>query len=114
MRGLRLIPVVLCFLALGAHSSRAGWPLPVTVVLAALPLLLLTGRPWAPRLLQGALLLGALEWIRTIFTHVEIRRAHGMPYQRMVIILAAVALVTAASALALRNWRRREPIAGAS
>jgi hypothetical protein len=107
MRGLRLIPVVLCFLVLGAHSSRAGWPLAVTVVLAALPLLLLTGRPWAPRLLQVALLLGALEWIRTIFTHVESRRAQGLPYQRMVLILGAVALATAASSLALRGWSRR-------
>ena len=114
MRVLRLIPVVLCFLMLGAHASRAGWPLALSVPIAALPLLLLFRGSWAPRLLQGALLLGALEWVRTILAHVEVRKAHGMPYQRMVIILAAVALVTAASALALRNWRRREPVAGAS
>ncbi len=106
MRALRLVPVVLCFLVLGAHSSRSGWPLAVSLALAALPLLLLTGKRWAPRLLQVALLLGTAEWVRAIFGHVAVRQAHGLPYQRMAVILGAVAAVTALSSLALRNWSR--------
>jgi hypothetical protein len=114
MRGLRLVPVVLCFLVLGAHSSRAGWPLALSVLIAALPLLLLARGDWAPRLLQAALLVGALEWVRAIFVHFEARRALGLPYQRMVLILAAVALATAASSLALRNWRRGRRLEGSA
>jgi len=107
MRALKLIPVVLSFLVLGAHASRAGGPLALSLAIAALPLLLLTGQSWAPRLLQLALLVGAAEWVRALFGHVAVRQAHGMPYQRMVLILGAVALVTALSALALRGWSRR-------
>lgn len=106
MRALKLIPVALCFLVLGAHASRSGLALPVALAIAALPLLLLIRKSWVPRLLQAALLVGAAEWVRAIVGHVAVRRAHGMPYQRMAIILGAVALVTALSALALRNWRR--------
>ena len=107
MRALKLIPVVLCFLVLGAHASRSGLALPVAIAIAALPLLLLVRRSWAPRLLQAALLVGAAEWVRAILGHVAVRRAQGVSYLRMVLILAAVALVTALSALAPRNWSRR-------
>lgn len=106
MRALKLVPVALCFLVLGAHSSRSGWPLAVSVLLAALPLLLLVRRPWAPRVLQVVLLVGAAEWVRTLFGHAAVRRAHGEPWLRMAIILGVVALATALSSLALRNWSR--------
>lgn len=104
MRALRLIPVALCFLVLGAHSSRSGWPLAISVALAALPLLLLIRQSWVPRLLQAALLLGAAEWVRAILGHVAVRQAQGLPYRRMALILGAVALATALTSLALRNW----------
>ena len=46
-----------------------------------------------------ALVLGAFEWVLTLYTLAQIRIAHGMPATRMVIILAAVVLVTLISAL---------------
>lgn len=112
MRALKLVPVVLCFLVLGAHSSRSGWPLAVSVAIAALPLLLLIRKDWAPRLLQAALLVGAAEWVRAIFGHVAVRQAQGLPYQRMVVILGVVALATALTSLALRNWSGSRRTAG--
>jgi hypothetical protein len=65
--------------------------------------LLFVRQPWVARLLQVALVLGALEWIRTLYELVQLRVALGQPFTRMVIILGVVALVTACSAL-LFQW----------
>lgn len=105
MRHLLLIPIVLSALTLGAHLLRGGH-LPLALAAVALPLLLLP-RSVAPlRLLQGLLLLGGLEWMRTLLVILEQRRAFGQPWQRMVVILGAVALITALSALAAGLWQR--------
>lgn len=105
MRHLLLIPVVLSALTLGAHLLRGGHP-GLAVAAVALPLLLVPRPLAALRLLQGLLLLGALEWARALFQILEMRRAMGQPWQRMAIILGAVALVTALSALAAGGWSR--------
>ena len=61
--------------------------------------LLFLRRPWVARLVQVALVLGALEWARTIYQLVQMRVAHDAPFLRMAIILGAVATITAVSAL---------------
>ena len=104
---LALTPIILSFLLLAAHFFRAGQLVLVAVALL-LPLLLLVRKPWAARVMQAALLLGAIEWARTIMIFSLARLAAGQPYLRMVLILGAVALCTAGSALlfktpALRN-----------
>lgn len=110
MLALRLVPVVLGSLVLGAHVLRAGH-VPLAVALALVPLLLLARRAWAVRTVQLVLLVGAVEWIRTLSVLVGARRALGMPSTRMAVILVAVALVTAAGALLLQplaaRWGRR-------
>ena len=103
MRHLLLIPIVLSAVTLGAHLLRGGH-LPLALAAAALPLLLVPRPVAALRLLQGLLLLGALEWVRALFQILEMRRAMGQPWQRMAVILGAVALVTALSALAAGGW----------
>ena len=92
------VPVILSFLVLGAHFMRYGnW---VGVVAAVLLIaLLLVRQPWAARLMQLVLILGALEWAHTIYELVRVRTAHGVPYVRMVVILGVVAAVTCLSAL---------------
>jgi hypothetical protein len=92
------VPVILSFLVLGAHFMRYGnW---VGVVAAVLLIaLLLVRQPWAARLMQLVLILGALEWAHTIYELVLVRTAHGVPYVRMVVILGVVAAVTCLSAL---------------
>jgi hypothetical protein len=82
-------------------------------VAAATPLLLIAHGAWAARAVQIVLALGALEWVRTLARLVDLRRAHQLPYLRLVVILGAVALVTAASPVLVESWRRarRRPAA---
>ena len=108
MTALLLLPVILSFLVLAAHVLRMGIPLlPFLLVLA--PLLLLTRRAWAARALQFVLVMGTLEWVRTTMVLTRFRMVEGEPWARMTIILVTVALVTAASALALQNRRFLAP-----
>ncbi len=102
MKFLALLPVGLSILVLAAHFYRAG---NVLLVLAALLLLALTAvpKPWAARTLQAALLVGAAEWLRTMGAFVSERQAEGRPWLRLAVILAAVAVICALSALAFRT-----------
>lgn len=104
---LHLLPVILSCLALSAHFLRAGSVPAVIVCLGAL-LLLLVRKRWAARLTQVILLLGALEWVRTMLVLVAARRGLSEPWIRMAAILSAVALFTAASALVFETARLRE------
>jgi hypothetical protein len=98
MNAFKLVPVVFSFLMLGAHFMR-GQFYPLVFVSLAFPVLLLVKRWWAARLVQIVLLLGALEWIRTLLVLVGQRREAGQPWTRMAIILAVVSLFTVCSAM---------------
>ncbi|MGD8975989.1 MAG: hypothetical protein PVG91_00180 [Gammaproteobacteria bacterium] len=92
------VPIVLSLLVLGAHFFRSGDP----VLLAAATLLIPTlaiRRPWAARLVQAGLALGAIEWLRTTMILTAERMHAGAPYQRMLLILGTVAMITLISAL---------------
>lgn len=102
MNFFRLIPVILSFLLLGAHFLRAGL-IPVTVLCAAVLFLLFLRKPWVPRLFQVLLLLGAIEWLRSLFMFAQMRIAWGEPWTRLAFILGAVALFTALSGLVFRS-----------
>ncbi|NNG17585.1 MAG: hypothetical protein HKM89_14005 [Gemmatimonadales bacterium] len=65
-------------------------------------------RPWAARLVQMALLLGALEWVRTLVRLTRDRLEAGEPLLRLVVILGAVVLLTACSTLAFETRRLRQ------
>ena len=106
MTALLLTPVVLSVLVLGAHFLRGGHGAIVLLLLLTLPLLAVR-RPWVRRVLQAVLVLGALEWVRTLVSLVQLRMALGQPYTRMAVILGAVALVTLLSALVLETRRLR-------
>jgi hypothetical protein len=103
---LRLVPVVLSLVALGAHFLRAG---DFVLLGATLVLLGLVGvrRPWASRCLQAALILAAAEWVRTLVRLYGERKEAGQPALRMALILGGVALLTALSALVFRAGRVR-------
>ena len=98
MNFVRLLPVFLSALLMAAHFSRAD-NLPLVVLSFAAPLLLLVRRPWVARVMQIALVLAALEWVRTLFSIAILRRNLEEPWVRMAVILGAVALLTALSAL---------------
>jgi len=102
MNILRLVPVILSMLLLAAHFYRAGNLILVIIVLAV-PLILLLRKKWAARAIQAVLVLGGIEWIRTLVELVKIRQSMGAPWGRLVIILGVVALLTMASAAVFRS-----------
>ncbi len=96
----------LSFLVLAAHFFRAGNLVLFAVALAFLALLVVP-RAWAARTLQAGLALGAVEWVRTLAAFAGQRRAAGLPYTRLALILGGVALATAACLLVFRSERVR-------
>lgn len=93
----RLLLPAVSLLLLAAHFYRAG-ALAAAVLSVALLALLAVPRPWAARTLQVALVLGALEWLRTLAAFAAARIGLGQPYLRLALILGAVAAVTLAAA----------------
>lgn len=93
----RLIVPGLALLLLAAHFYRADG-LPLAVLSVALVSLLAVPRPWAARILQAALVLGAVEWLRTLAAFAAMRVAVGQPYLRLAVILGAVAAFTLVAA----------------
>lgn len=102
MPALRLVPVVLVLGVLAAHFYRAFAWIPFGITVALLPFVLIRA-PWAARVLQAALVIGALEWIRTAAMLVAMRQSLGQPWTRLALILGAVALATGLCALLFRT-----------
>ena len=102
MRILKLLPVILSMLLLGAHFYRAGHLLLAGGALLSLGLLCIR-KPQATWLMQGLLVAGAVEWLATAIRLVTDRQAQGLPWLRLAIILGLVALCTLLSALPLRT-----------
>ncbi len=96
------VPVVLSFVILGAHFMRYGNSIGVIGALVLIALLIVH-RPWVARLMQVVLILGALEWVRTLYELVQVRVAYGQPFGRMIVILGIVAAVTFCSALLFQS-----------
>ncbi len=94
----RLFPVILSTLLLGAHFFRAGLTY-LAVAIVLFPVVLLVKRAWVARLTQIVLLLGGLEWFRTLLVFVAARREMGQPWTRLATILGCVALFTIGSGL---------------
>jgi hypothetical protein len=90
--------IVLSLLVLGAHFMRSGLGAFVVLTLA-LVLLLPVRRRWVARTVQFVLVLGALEWVRTLVQLAMWRNQHGEPFLRMVLILGAVAALALGSAM---------------
>jgi hypothetical protein len=101
MKILKLLPVILSMLLLGAHFYRAGHLLLAIAALLSLGLLCIR-RPQAIWLMQGLLLAGAAEWLATAIRLVTDRQAQGLPWLRLALILGTVAFCTLLSALPLR------------
>jgi hypothetical protein len=97
MNRLFYVLIVLSLVLLGAHFLRDANYLGVAASVVLIGLLFVK-RPVAARAVQVALMLGALEWVWTLYELVQVRTAMGMPATRMMIILGAVAAVTALSA----------------
>jgi hypothetical protein len=82
--------------------------MPIAIVLLSLLLLLGLRKTWVPRVIQLTLLLGAVEWVRTLLSVAQLRVELGTPWTRMALILGVVALFTALSCLVFRSRALRE------
>lgn len=111
MNFLRLLPVFISFLLMAAHLVRAG-QIVLAFLVPALLLLLVLKKNWVPWVIQLTLLLGAVEWLRTLYSVAQMRIEFGMPWMRMAIILGAVALFTALSCLVFRSKALRSRFSG--
>lgn len=92
----------LALLLLAAHFFHAGAGF-IAALCILLIALLFVPRAWAGRLVQVVLAAGAVEWILTACTLADLRMQRGQPYVRLVVILGAVALVTALAAAAFQH-----------
>ena len=90
---IQLLPVLFSLLLLAAHFFRAGI-IPLVVLLLLFPIGLLIRRTVVVRIFQIVLILGSIEWIRTIFLLVLIREQTNQPWVRLAVILGLVALFT--------------------
>lgn len=107
---LRALPVVLAVLVLAAHFFRAR-QMPFVALSLALPLLLFVRERWSARAVQAGLVLGALEWVRTLAFFAGQRVEAGRPWGRLAVILGAVAVLTALAALAV-SVPSAKPVSG--
>lgn len=98
MNAIKLIPVYISALLLGAHFMRLGL-YPVVAFSVLFPFLLFIKNKWIAKATQLILLLGALEWIRTLYVYASEREEMGEPWTRLAVILGSVALFTGGSAL---------------
>jgi len=106
MNLIRLLPVILSFLLLGAHFYRSG-NVVLTGLCIAVLLLLFLRKTWVPRLFQILLALATLEWLRTLYGMAAMRIAWNEPWTRLAVILIAVALFTVLASLVFRHNKLR-------
>ncbi|UCD93622.1 MAG: 4Fe-4S binding protein [Candidatus Zixiibacteriota bacterium] len=103
---LRVTPVILSALLLGAHFLRAGNHGLVAAALAA-PSILFYRRRWVLYATAGLLITGALIWAETTWTIVHFRMGNGQSWLRMFAIMAGVILLTAGSSFVLVSRKAR-------
>lgn len=107
MNFIRILPVLLSSLILGAHFYRAG-SMGLVLFSLLIPLILLVRSPWAVRIIQAGLIAGGIEWIITLVRLVSVRQAIGASWVRLSLILGAVAVMTFLSSLVFRSQSLRE------
>lgn len=100
----------LALLLLAAHSLRWGnyGASSLWLCLGLLPLL---RQAWTRLVLQGALLLGAWQWLQTSQLLVGMRLTLGQPWLRLALIMAAVLLLTLLAAALLQHRALRSMFA---
>ncbi len=103
----QLIPVIISALLTGAHFLRAGNHIFV-IVCFVLPFGLFIRHPLSARVVQIALLLATMEWIRTTFSLIAARSEMGLSWTRLAFILGTVACFTFLSALVFFTRTLRE------
>ena len=92
----QLLPVILSFLLIAAHFSRAN-NLPFVIISLLFLLSLLIPNRIIARSAQAALVVAAAEWIFTLIRLVELRKETGQDWQRLAVFLGIVILFNVGS-----------------
>jgi hypothetical protein len=66
-------------------------------------MILSVGRTWSVRVVHIMLVLGSLEWLRSMMEFTLQRQQMGMPYERLIVILSSVAAFTMLAAVLLET-----------
>ena len=96
------IPAILSCLLLAAHFLHANL-IPAVAVSLLLPFFLIGRRYTLVRLVQFALMAGALEWLHTAYVLIGERQAESRPWTRLAVIMIGVELFTIVSAVLLNK-----------
>ena len=104
---LRILPMIVSCLLLGAHYLRAMnvW---VAVGCVLIPWFLLIKARWSLIVVRVFLYIGVVIWIDTTMRIYQKRVLLGMPWLRSVIIIGAVTLFTLLSGLILHTKKAQE------
>ena len=103
----KFLPIVICFLLMAAHWSRADMNI-LAVITLILSLILFWKSHISGRIVQVVLFLFGLEWIRALISYTRQRIEDGEDWVRLAIILGVVALFNFASILVFRSRYMRE------
>jgi hypothetical protein len=99
---IRIILLILSFLILAAHFSRAD-NLVLMILCLLVPTLMFIKRRWVLLVIQILLYCGVFVWINTIIQLASERIDLGQPWLRMGIILSFIALITGLSGVLLNS-----------
>ncbi len=89
----RLIPLIIAFLLLGAHFLRSGHMI-LTGLSILTPFLLFIKKRWILLMVQCLAYSGAIVWAYTAWSLVQQRIMAGVPWIRMLLILFGVTVLT--------------------
>ena len=98
MNILKIVMVIISSLLIGAHFFRWG-NYPLVILALGFPIILAVRATWARRAVQLLLVLASIEWVRTLLILVAERRAAGMAWTKLSVILGTVAVFTIFSAI---------------
>ena len=101
---LRVVPLILTALLLGAHFWRSG-NLILALVYGLFPLLLFIKQRWSWLAVQIFAYVGVIIWLYTTVAIVQERINWGLPWVRVVFILGGVALLSAWAGMLLNSPR---------
>ena len=101
-RILIVLPIILCSLLIAAHFGRANLSI-LQIVSLLVPLLLIWKSKISARIIQLALLLYGLEWIRTLIFYVRIRTENSEDWIFLALILGTVIVLNFATILVFRT-----------
>ncbi|MEN8251397.1 MAG: hypothetical protein ABFS32_20880 [Bacteroidota bacterium] len=103
----KFIPIILCFILMAAHLSRANMMI-LSVVCLVIPFILIWKSKISARVIQVALIIGGLEWIRTLIYYAQIRLENDQPWLRLAIIIGVVAIFNFLTPMVFRTKSMKE------